>query len=576
MSNLLSGLSSLAYQGTNASNPPNLIYATQNPTQYDGTNVSLGDLWLNRTNQTVWLLVALNASLATWAQLGVTASEVDTLTGNSGGAVGPDGSNNINVVGDGTTITISGNPGTSTLTASVIPGSLIVTVTGNSGGTVSPDGSGNFNIVGDGTTIDIVGNPGTNTLTASVLNAIDITLTGNTGGPVSATGGNFDIVGDGTTIEITGDPMTHTLTASIAPGIIVESLTGNTGGPIFPDSDGNIDILGTAGIIEVTGNPMTNTLTIDAGSELATSYATDSGSAIPASSILTIAGGTNINTSGAGNTVTINLDSTLTGITNLTVDNLTVNTSATLGFTTAGVVQTNSSGVVSSTKGTNGQVLISSTAGAPAWATITAGANVTVTNGANSITIAASGGGSGSGLVLLASRDMTGQSIAAFTSTLSSSYYSYMLVADQVVLGPLGGASYMSIQYSENNGVTYPSMSGIANYHSGANYSVYNSSVLNNFSVGGTGQYGILAYFLASASNQTISFTHYSYDLFHASAMKLFAGQYTLYNPTNVYMGQSCGAYERGLMTNITINALRVVTPAVCISGTIELYGLTF
>ncbi len=42
---------------------------------------------------------------------------VETLTGNSGGAVGPDGSNNINVVGTGS-ITVSGNPGTNTLTIS--------------------------------------------------------------------------------------------------------------------------------------------------------------------------------------------------------------------------------------------------------------------------------------------------------------------------------------------------------------------------------------------------------------------------------------------------------------------------
>ena len=42
----------------------------------------------------------------------------ETLTGNSGGAVGPS-AGNINVVGDATTITIAGNPGTHTLTASV-------------------------------------------------------------------------------------------------------------------------------------------------------------------------------------------------------------------------------------------------------------------------------------------------------------------------------------------------------------------------------------------------------------------------------------------------------------------------
>ena len=42
---------------------------------------------------------------------------------------------------------------------------------------------------------------------------------------------------------------------------------------------------------------------------------------------------------------------------------------------------------------TNGQLLIGSTGVNPVAATITAGSNITVTNGAGSITIAASGGG---------------------------------------------------------------------------------------------------------------------------------------------------------------------------------------
>ncbi len=42
---------------------------------------------------------------------------LNTLTGNSGGPVGPDGSSNINVIGSGA-ITVSGSPGTNTLTIS--------------------------------------------------------------------------------------------------------------------------------------------------------------------------------------------------------------------------------------------------------------------------------------------------------------------------------------------------------------------------------------------------------------------------------------------------------------------------
>ena len=94
----------------------------------------------------------------------------------------------------------------------ITPGSAVETLTGNSGGAVSPDGSGNIDVVGDGTTIDIVGNPGTNTLTVSVINPIeDLTLTGNTGGPLSPTAGNWNIVGTSTNgIQVDGAVSTLT------------------------------------------------------------------------------------------------------------------------------------------------------------------------------------------------------------------------------------------------------------------------------------------------------------------------------------------------------------------------------
>lgn len=44
---------------------------------------------------------------------------------------------------------------------------------------------------------------------------------------------------------------------------------------------------------------------------------------------------------------------------------------------------------------TNGQLIIGSTGAFPVAATITAGSGITVTNGAGSVTIAATGGGSG-------------------------------------------------------------------------------------------------------------------------------------------------------------------------------------
>lgn len=49
---------------------------------------------------------------------------VQTLTGNTGGAVGPNAAGNINVVGNGTSVIVAGNAGTNTLTVNVTGGGL--------------------------------------------------------------------------------------------------------------------------------------------------------------------------------------------------------------------------------------------------------------------------------------------------------------------------------------------------------------------------------------------------------------------------------------------------------------------
>lgn len=87
----------------------------------------------------------------------------------------------------------------------------------------------------------------------------------------------------------------------------VETLTGDVGGAVSPDANDNINLLGTANRITTTGNPGTNTITWDVGATVATTYTTDVGNAIPAANVLNILGGTGVDTSGAGNTVTVNV-----------------------------------------------------------------------------------------------------------------------------------------------------------------------------------------------------------------------------------------------------------------------------
>jgi len=87
----------------------------------------------------------------------------------------------------------------------------------------------------------------------------------------------------------------------------VESLTGDVGGPVFPDVNGNINTLGTTGQVTVTGNPGTNTLTWSLDGSIATEYVCNTDSAIPAGGILNVLGNTYINTIGFGNTIEIDV-----------------------------------------------------------------------------------------------------------------------------------------------------------------------------------------------------------------------------------------------------------------------------
>lgn len=70
------------------------------------------------------------------------------------------------------------------------------------------------------------------------------------------------------------------------------------------------------------------------------------------------------------------------------------NTITGLATANQGVLTTGATGVpVITALATNGQLIIGSTAGVPAAATLTAGAGISITNGANSITIATTGAG---------------------------------------------------------------------------------------------------------------------------------------------------------------------------------------
>jgi hypothetical protein len=217
------------------------------------------------------------------------------------------------------------------------------------------------------------------------------------------------------------------------PGAGIETVTGNAGGAVPGDGSANINIVGT-GTITVTGVPATNTLTIASTGTPAT-YTTDDHIPVVPSALgnLNVAGGSNINTNGfIANTVTINLDDTVTISGDLTAHDVDatesvtalLNVTAATGNVTAlagdivgqrglfngtvlitaggldivgtlhlsglnnGIMQTNNIGDVSVSNGADGEVLIGG-AGAPTWATLTPGNNISIVNGPASIEISA-------------------------------------------------------------------------------------------------------------------------------------------------------------------------------------------
>lgn len=99
------------------------------------------------------------------------------------------------------------------------------------------------------------------------------------------------------------------------------------------------------------GDSVSQVITLGSGGSLPptvpTSFVTDAGTAIPALNILNVLGGTNIGTTGAGNTITINLDGT---------------TIHTVQLGTGGL------GLTSLANGTTGQILTAVTGADPQWA----------------------------------------------------------------------------------------------------------------------------------------------------------------------------------------------------------------
>ena len=324
----------------------------------------------------------------------------ETLTGNSGGAVSPT-AGNINTVGTGS-ITIIGNPGSSTLTTeltgltthNVLIGAGTATIT-----KVAPSATSGIPLISQGSSSDPAfgtavvagGGTGETSFTAyapvcggtSTTGALQSASTGiSTSGYVLTSNGSstlpsFQAVSaSGAIMTIDGDSGSMTPTAGVV------TISGGSTGLTTNASASTMDL---TGILNLASGGTNANLTASNGGIF---YSTASAGAILAGTSTA----RQMLQSGASTTPAW---STATWPATTTVNQILYSSSANvvggITATDSGVLITSATGVPSIAALTDGQVIIGSSAGAPAAATLTAGTGITITNGHNSISIASSG-----------------------------------------------------------------------------------------------------------------------------------------------------------------------------------------
>jgi hypothetical protein len=280
----LTGIFPLAYMGVEPDTPSQFTVQTRSPTTRDYNNWNIGSIWLDISfvdplDDEIWMLVDKKSQVATWVRIGRDDGELNTLTGDTGGVIGPDGDNNINTLSGFAPLSVDGNAGTFTLTINS-DGTIATTYTTDSGSAVAS--AGVLNIVGgDDITVTGTGNTVTIDLDGTVTDQFD--TDSGTAVPVL---GVIDIAG-GTGINTSGATSVVTVNLDI-PVIVAHGGTGLTTitdhavmlgsgtGAVTPTgvgTDGQVligataadpvwgTITSTGGTITVTGG--TNTLNID-------------------------------------------------------------------------------------------------------------------------------------------------------------------------------------------------------------------------------------------------------------------------------------------------------------------------
>lgn len=301
-------------------NYPLPVIASRAPTTSD-KNFTRGQLWVDKTATTVYALVNVASGSATWSLLGPGASDVDTLTADSGGPLSPTAGNitlaggtNITTVGVGSTITYNLDAAISLATSVTSP--LYTAGAGVDLDITAPTGQDVVMKLGDAA--------GANKLSItdsadSEVFAVDsngtLTFSGLTvAGNFAQTGGTFDVgqdnaadaisIGGGTTARAIGlgnSAAAHTLTIGSATGAASLDLLAGTGDMTLTGAATTAITLGQANQTETItlGNSTAgNTVSINSGVNTGAQVVSIANGATAANSTVNVLSG--VGTAGAG------------------------------------------------------------------------------------------------------------------------------------------------------------------------------------------------------------------------------------------------------------------------------------
>jgi len=316
-----------------------------------------------------------------------TSGTVNTITGNTGGAISPT-AGNINIVGSGA-ITVTGNPGTSTLTISgATDASSFPTDSGTAvpaAGALTIHGTHGLNTSGAGSTVTVAVN---NTLTLG-----DLSVVGANNPALTITTGDIDIVAGNLVMPTTASASVGVIKFGADP--YIQFFNGNT---YVGDNAGNF--VGTTANTGIGNNALSSNTSGSSNTAVGSGAVLGSLTSGQSNTALGGAALTSLLTGNANIGIGLQTGSAYTGSesNNILIGTAQIGTAAEsnvirLGLTSGGSAHTKAfiGGINGINVGSIANVATVASTGQIGSAVITAGTGITVTPGANTITIAASG-----------------------------------------------------------------------------------------------------------------------------------------------------------------------------------------